>query len=136
MNFKVVKMSKFNTIMKVAVLGSVVSLMSGCIVVYHDQPKEKKLTVDQEKTVGEDVSPSELIEVSTPLKDFPNPLTKEWVRVNYDQVQERAIKNPKNADGTLSADYIAFLKVQRFVLDYAQDYAQKANPKADISSKL
>lgn len=61
-----------------------------------------------------------------PEAEEPKPFTVKWLKDNMDKTREAAIDNPTNADGSPSREMVAYMYLQRVVLDKSQNFANAA----------
>lgn len=95
-----------------------------------ESPKEKpvpKVIVMPKEEVKVAPKPKEKDkEAQVKIDDKPTAMSTAWLRENYPKMQERAMDNPTNPDGSPSKDTIAFMYMQKLVLDKAQNFSTAA----------
>lgn len=103
-----------------------------------EQPKEKpspKIIVMPKEDVK--VTPKTKEKEPEPkIDDKPLAMSAAWLREHYPKMQERAMDNPTNADGSPSKDTIAFMYMQKLVLDKAQNFATAAHQAVQLDPLL
>jgi conjugal transfer pilus assembly protein TraF len=157
-------MSKFNSTLKFSAIASSILLLSSSVVAnqsadfyqkkpegwyWYDDPKvvEKK----PEKPKPKEEPKPKVIIMSEPKKEVqaqqsinkiekteeaPKALSTAWLRENYPKMQERALDNPTNPDGSPSKDVLAFMYVQKLVLDKAQNFSTAAHQAVQLDPLL
>lgn len=66
----------------------------------------------------------------------PDPMSAEWLRENLPKALDRAIDNPSNADGSPSKDVVAYMYMQRILMDKAQNFSTSASRASQLDPIL
>lgn len=66
----------------------------------------------------------------------PDPMSAEWLRENLPKALDRAIDNPTNADGSPSKDVVAYMYMQRILMDKAQNFSTSASRATQLDPLL
>lgn len=104
---------KLRMTLKLAVTASSIALLSSIV-------SAKQGEISQEKAEGWYWYDDTKAIKTTPQNT--KALSPAWLRENLPKIQERAIANPTNLDGSPSKDVIAFMYVQKLILNEAQNY--------------
>lgn len=102
-----------------------------------EEPKPKVIVMAQPepKKVEPKVTPK--VEEKVEKKEEPpKPMSTAWLRENYPKMQERAMDNPTNPDGSPSKDVLAFMYMQKLVLDKAQNFSTAAHQAVQLDPLL
>lgn len=66
----------------------------------------------------------------------PDPMSAEWLRDNLPKALDRAIDNPTNPDGSPSKDVVAYMYMQRILMDKAQNFSTSASRATQLDPLL
>lgn len=66
----------------------------------------------------------------------PDPMSAEWLRDNLPKALDRAIDNPTNSDGSPSRDVVAYMYMQRILMDKAQNFSTSASRASQLDPLL
>lgn len=107
-----------------------------------EPPKPKEVQKPKVIVMGEPTKappkqkPKEEVRVEIKKDDKPLPLSTAWLREHYPKMQERAMDNPTNPDGSPSKDTIAYMYMQRLVFDKSQNFATAAHQAVQLDPLL
>lgn len=101
-----------------------------------EQPKPKVITMPTIELKQPAAKPKEPEKKQHKVDEKDIPLSTAWLRENYPKMQERAMDNPTNPDGSPSKDTIAFMYMQKLVLDKAQNFSTAAHQAVQLDPLL
>lgn len=108
-------------------------------VVQPQQPKKSNVVTMQKQEPVQKVVVQKNTAPETAMNkkgQSPDPMSAEWLRDNLPKALDRAIDNPTNADGTPSKDVVAYMYMQRILMDKAQNFSTSASRASQLDPLL